>query len=1388
MRTIIALLALLGGVLGVDPLLYAAQRQELSLNGQWEVFHTESAASSPPDHAQWQKAAVPHLRAHDAVGGSEYTWYRRTTNVPAAWKGQRIVLLLVGARYDAHVYVNGAFVDHQLEGWTPFKLDITDHVTPGQPITLTVRCQDWGATFADGFTIPADHSGEWYALRAAPQGKCIAPIGGHFSWYGVWDDVVMKTTPTVYLYDVAIHTSIRNGTLIVKGSCVSGDSDVWVEGEVWDKRRKVLSLPGQSVSRNHPWLLGAPFETVHAWSPENPYLYEVRLILKQSQDGPVLDTYTERFGFREFWAEGPDFYLNGVKRHLLASSGWPVTRQQTDEEVRQSLINMKQGNNIAFRLHTQPWQRKWLRIADEVGMMIIEEGALWCDSSGGYGYQDERFWENTRIHLTNMVRRDRNHASLVMWSLENEILHCGAGGNDCDVEEHLAELGRYVKQLDPTHLITYEADHDPCGIADVIGLHYPHEMPQYTDYPNTADWLNQTVQTGTEGDLMGSRDQAFHWDRNKPLYIGEYLWVPWNDYSPGSVFFGDEAYIDRSEYKRRAKALAWKHQTLAYRRGNVSGTCPWTFAGSGGRFSTDSILYLAQKEVYEPVAVFPRELSIRFHTAEVVKRRFDLFNDSVGTLTLQLRCTLNGAICASSSEIILPPGAHKELTLSIPMPLEAHPEGMAFICTLLANGKDVHSCAQTFHIYERLPVHVPKGYDLLVYDPAHGWLPKIENLDCTRLAHLSGLTDADPETDLLVVGPKAFAAPPNVSSRAVIGYRNEDSGFLRAFLQRGGRVLVMEQDSLAQLSLGASLVTHVSTMTFPVAGEHPMLAGLNAEGFQFWRDNHYVSTRQILRPQAYGGKALLVSGGENSTIQSPLVEMRFGRGLLMLCQMLVGAKSGLEPAADRIVNNALTYLASYKPPAGRTVVLSEGPDAETFMDALEYLQLNYRQVEGPLVEGDFTDTSLLVLHGGGDRIAASSSVIKDFLENNEDACSVYWHAPVSEAFAPYRDTVNVPSLGIAPSHGPVTVRPTLHPAFSGVCRADLTYVGTSTGQSWMRGFDLDAAVVDRAVTVAPTLRGVNRYEIETWDLGGQIVKVTGAGKEVTFATGGTATGTARVAEPGIYRVTLVAGGTPAAGGWPQVRISANGHPVGHVELDQGESQLYAILAELPAGDITMELAFVNDRYINGEDRNLTVDALLIDRKRIDQGALKLLTWPPAVAVVDVSPSACIVLDGVRWDINPRNAAKGARYASVLLGNLGASFKLPAFEPAWAGPEHFAPVGSIPYFNKTSAHVALVAAGTVQAEFECIQQGDYDVIVRARSTPAEGIYAKARVSIDRTVLGEPEITSEQGADFSVGTLGLDVGTHRLRVQYTNDLNREGEDRNLYLQGIGFRPTE
>ncbi len=640
----------------------ALVRESIDLSGPWQTVRADKL--SPPPATGWRPISIP-----GTVPGYRYeaSWFRRDVDVPANWAGRRVFLRFGGVRWNSQVFVNDQPVGGCLNGFDAFALDVTAALRPGARNQLRVGCRDFTGVF-DPAAKPVDFAQKG-DVRDLPRDRVIAPIGGVITQYGIWDRCRLEASAPVFADDVTIVTSVRRQALAVTvavANPTAGAVHAEVRAEVRERRDGTVALTLPATSAEVPARsqatarLAAAWPTAHLWSHFDPYLYDLRVVVAAAG---ATDEQTIRFGFREIERRGGDFYLNGTKIHLLASSWWPAHPPESDDEVRAKLGALLQANTRAFRTHTQPWPENWYTIADELGVLMIPEGAVWNDDET-YRLDDDRFWDNYRAHLLAMVRKLKNHPSIVIYSLENEF--AGSRINDRTPERRakLAALADAVRGADPTRLVTYESDIDPDGKADVIGLHYPNEWPEQHQWPNCADWMDRPLPNSGGGFNNG---QPFLWSKQKPLYIGEYLWIPSNNPDWSTIFLGDEAYRDYDWARSTAKAISWDMQIRAYRRNGVSGHSPWTVVEQGP-LDERNACWLVHRDAYRPLAAFAREWDRRFYADQPVTRRIDVYNDTMAPADLTLVCGFSGGAAQRRPLGGLPPGGQTLATVQLPPP------------------------------------------------------------------------------------------------------------------------------------------------------------------------------------------------------------------------------------------------------------------------------------------------------------------------------------------------------------------------------------------------------------------------------------------------------------------------------------------------------------------------------------------------------------------------------------------------------------------------------------------------------------------------------------------------------------------------------------------------
>ncbi len=1378
-------------LLWLAPLSWAQVRQELSLCGDWEAARVKDLASGPPAQG-WQPFKVP-----GALDGYDYerAWFRRDFVIPEAMRGLRLELHFGGVKFNSTVRVNGLKVGGHFGGYEPFDVDITAAARVGETNRLELGCHDWTGVFSDRTTDFSVLRQRAVEVREVPRDKILSPVGGLVSRYGPWDHVELRAHPAIFVRDLFVQPSTRQGRLRVEVTVENqsgAEAAVSLAAAVEDQGKDALALPPTPVTvaagKQATAVLQAPWPNPRCWSPEDPYLYFLRTDLRAN--GRAADQVRTRFGFREFWVQGSHFYLNGSRINLLASSWWP-SYGQTKEEVADQIRRLKAAGCVCFRTHTQPWPEVWYETADELGLMMIPEGAIWNDNDS-YRVNDPVFWQNYAAMLQAEVLRDRNKPSVVMYSLENEFHGPRVNEGTPGPLAELVRLGRLMHQWDPTRPIYYESDGDPGGGADVIGLHYPHEYPDYTDWPNTAYWMDKP-----HGSSFLPPDWV--WDRKKPVYVGEFLWVPASDPSWDSLFFGDDAYLDYAGTHVKAKGEAWRMAIQAYRFHEVGGICPWTMIEGGPLDEAHNACYAQQKYAMQHIAAYVREWDHNFHSGVAVTRTVDLYNDILQPSNLVFHWALvaegkapgDHDLLGAEHNVAMGPGERKELKLSFDMPLARARRELKLRLTIRRKGEVVFEDAKDYSLFPPATLKPPPGVAL--YDPPGRTAAAL--LKCeTALPAVTDLAAIPPDVRILVIGAGALqgqAEPP-----PVIGAAPAPQKGLAEFLRAGGRALVLEQTQYPEGLLPATLSPHVSTMTFAQMPDHPLLRGLRPEDLKWWRPDNRLTEAEPLRPTTGAFQAVVVSGGPQGINCAPLLERPVGQGVVILCQLKVSERLGVEPAAGLLLQNALDTLAAYQPPATRTALFCP---TQATRDCLDAVGLAYRDLTAHPAPADLDACDLLVAAGPLAALAPCADSVRALLDRGG---TVLLHRVTPQDLAALPGCFE--GMTLTPYKGPAARIPGAHPLSAFFANEDLYWLGDQkSAYSWATR-PLATDMTD--FVFARTLQGKKPTEYPH-----QLMKVTGtyADNLADFASLPTdnATATVEIDVPadGVYILGIVAGGTQASGIWPAGAVDVDGKPFGTFACQKGEMDTYTVFGPLTAGKHQVAIRFTNDAYNPpNEDRNLVVKSLLVAADDTPQGGAALLTSPPALVVIPFPPlqravsegeggkggeaqphgKGRLVVDNINWDTTRSNSRKAYRYLCGLLTGLGAQFiEKPATSLRVAGWLHDP---AMHWYNNTEGVAYLGDSGYIAGKVQVATAGRYTLRFVCKGTSVKGVGPIVALEIDGAPSGQFEVKSEDWRSYPL-TVDLPAGAHQLKLIYTNDEYAPPEDRNLWIERMDVTPA-
>lgn len=406
-----------------------ATHLNVSLNGPWRLVLDPSDTGlrerwfqSPPATAEAIPVRVPSVwdlwvPDYDGVG-----WYFREFETGPEWAALHAELQFDAVDYYAEVWLNDRRLGDHEGGYTPFAFDAGDNLCEGTN-RLAVRVVD-----------PHDKDGyRNFHPKEIPASK----EGGYFSFAGIWGDVRLVGRPHAHITDVFAVPDIRRNRLAVTVETTE-------PGEI---RLSILDTPFSVTGE--PGALRLEFPEYELWSPENPKLYTLRCELLC--DGQVTDTVDTRIGMREFTVKDNRFYLNQhpiFLKGVLHQPDYPRTlvAPETPELARRELELAKEAGFNLVRLHIKTAPKITLDLADEIGLLLYAEPPIgWIRKSNWMKERCER-------EVREMIRRDRNHPSVVIWGMLNETGNGSyvTGGGAQVIKEDLCRLAR---SLDPSRVV-----------------------------------------------------------------------------------------------------------------------------------------------------------------------------------------------------------------------------------------------------------------------------------------------------------------------------------------------------------------------------------------------------------------------------------------------------------------------------------------------------------------------------------------------------------------------------------------------------------------------------------------------------------------------------------------------------------------------------------------------------------------------------------------------------------------------------------------------------------------------------------------------------------------------------------------------------------------------
>ncbi|MBD2766082.1 beta-glucuronidase [Kocuria sp. cx-455] len=442
-----------------------------------------------------------------------YYWYQREVRVPRGWDGERIFVRLESATHEGTVFVNGTKVVEHAGGYTPFEADITDHVTAGETFRLSVAVNNE----LTNSSIPPGEIIELEDGRHQQEYK-----HDFYNYAGLHRSVWLCSVPAVRVDDVTVTTDYRGATGAVDYAVsVTGGDDAHVAVRVLDE-------DGTEVARANGASGTVEIPDVTLWQPGVGYLYD--LVVEVSQGSELKDSFTQKVGVRTVAVEGKQFLINGEPFYFtgfgMHEDHETLGKGHSDAHMIQDFQLLEWINANSLRTSHYPYSEDIMDYCDRHGVVVIDEtaavglnwaiaGGIMGGSAGGTfepGHVDDSTQTTHRQAIRELVDRDKNRPSVVLWSIANEPDTAAEGARG--YFEPLVELTR---ELDPSRPVGFVnvmfAPAGACTVSDLFDVLMLNRY--YGWYVQTGDL--RTAEASLEKELR-------QWDEQyaKPTIMTEY--------------------------------------------------------------------------------------------------------------------------------------------------------------------------------------------------------------------------------------------------------------------------------------------------------------------------------------------------------------------------------------------------------------------------------------------------------------------------------------------------------------------------------------------------------------------------------------------------------------------------------------------------------------------------------------------------------------------------------------------------------------------------------------------------------------------------------------------------------------------------------------------------
>lgn len=684
----------------------SGSRTDITLNGNWlfmpdyQLDNKDKAISAQTDDQDWHVMSVPnfwtpiriwlHGETMPSPTGAQpkgvsdtyyqqetdrcenytfdyrkvkYAWYRQWMELPADVQGKNLTLTFDAVSKVAEIYINGTLAASHIGMFGEIQVNGSQLLKPGKNLlTVKVTRNVDGNASADSNSIDFFYSSvresEKEDGKVTVKKDILKDIAHGFYGdepAGIWQPVKLTITTPVKVEDVFIKPTLNGVTFDVaiknhgnKKKQFSLYTDI-IDKETGSVLYSGLSIPKLNLNAGEERTETYTINDLRPrlWTPQHPNLYDFKFRLIADKE-TELDCLTETSGFRTFEVKNGLFYLNGNKYWLRGGNHIPFALAPNDENLANTFMQlMKAGNIDVTRTHTTPWNKLWMTAADNNGVGISFEGTWSWLMIHSTPIPDQRLLEMWRDEFLGLLKKYRNHPSLLFWTVNNEMKFYD---NDSNLERAkekyriISDVVKEMRRIDPTRPICFDSNYQAKGKDKKFGADFMSsiddgDIDDMHGYYNWYDYslfrffngefqkqfkvadrplISQEMSTGYPNNETGHPTRSYQLIHQNPYTLIGYESYDWAD--PAS-FLKVQAFItgELAETLRRSNdqasgimhfaLMTWFRQTYDYK--NIE---PYP-------------TYYALKRALQPVLVSAELWGRNLYAGEKLPTRIYVVND-----------------------------------------------------------------------------------------------------------------------------------------------------------------------------------------------------------------------------------------------------------------------------------------------------------------------------------------------------------------------------------------------------------------------------------------------------------------------------------------------------------------------------------------------------------------------------------------------------------------------------------------------------------------------------------------------------------------------------------------------------------------------------------------